>query len=563
MTQMITRCPECATSFRITEAQLKTAKGSVRCGSCLKIFRAQDHLVPQKAAPPKEAPQKAVPPKTAGTAPKASAKPKPSPAAKPASRATTTQPNPFMKAPAASRPAAKTPPPPTKPAPAKPAAATKPQSTASAPSSPPRQTKAPEPPTKETSEEGLLPSLDYGSDYDELHIEKDNISADLGQENMLVFDQHAIDDEAEIGDLGEDDLISDEMSFHDDDEVKPTFSSRSLGEDLSESILELDTSWRPKEKSLFDHEAKPPKEDDDENKDKSDESWAINMLEEMEDDEGFGDSFVQPPPPQDDNDNDEDRPRDDYSRTTTGTFSALDDSEIDDTFNDGLGAELELRSTAREEITALEDDDDESLLTSNESSDYGLEDEDDYYTADEDRDALLSRIEPEPVDMGWHSGTRNLRKKLLWGGMVAAGVLVLIIQVAWLQFDVLGRTEPYRSWYGAVCPLLGCKVPTMTARDRIHAYNLVVRSHPEASNALMVDTILLNTAPFAQPFPDVVLSFSNVNGKVLAARKFSPQEYLAGELAGRTQMPSQQPIHLSLEIVDPGPEAVNYTAYIP
>ena len=99
--------------------------------------------------------------------------------------------------------------------------------------------------------------------------------------------------------------------------------------------------------------------------------------------------------------------------------------------------------------------------------------------------------------------------------------------------------------------------------DMIRASNLVVRSHPNADNALMVDTILLNTAAFSQPFPDVVLNFSDSNGKTLAARRFKPKEYLGGELAGRTQMPVGQPVHLTLEIVDPGPDAVSYSAYIP
>jgi predicted Zn finger-like uncharacterized protein len=45
MSNMVTRCPKCATSFRITSAQLQSAKGAVRCGSCLHIFKAQDYLV--------------------------------------------------------------------------------------------------------------------------------------------------------------------------------------------------------------------------------------------------------------------------------------------------------------------------------------------------------------------------------------------------------------------------------------------------------------------------------------------------------------------------------------
>ncbi len=41
---LITRCPNCATRFRVTEDQLQVAKGQVRCGACLHVFDGTDHL---------------------------------------------------------------------------------------------------------------------------------------------------------------------------------------------------------------------------------------------------------------------------------------------------------------------------------------------------------------------------------------------------------------------------------------------------------------------------------------------------------------------------------------
>ncbi|MFA4969621.1 MAG: DUF3426 domain-containing protein [Sulfuritalea sp.] len=52
---MLTRCPACATHFRITPAQLKARSGSVRCGACQHVFNALDSLVEEPvvvAAPP-------------------------------------------------------------------------------------------------------------------------------------------------------------------------------------------------------------------------------------------------------------------------------------------------------------------------------------------------------------------------------------------------------------------------------------------------------------------------------------------------------------------------------
>ena len=42
---LVTRCPDCATQFKVSEAQLQVANGKVRCGSCLAVFEGVDNLV--------------------------------------------------------------------------------------------------------------------------------------------------------------------------------------------------------------------------------------------------------------------------------------------------------------------------------------------------------------------------------------------------------------------------------------------------------------------------------------------------------------------------------------
>ena len=69
----------------------------------------------------------------------------------------------------------------------------------------------------------------------------------------------------------------------------------------------------------------------------------------------------------------------------------------------------------------------------------------------------------------------------------------------------------------------------------------------------------LQPRPFAQPFPLLEIRFADLNGKPLASRSFKPSEYLSGELAGQTIMPPQVPIHIALDILDPGAKAVNYS----
>lgn len=48
----LTRCPQCQTLFRVTPAQLKKARGKVRCGSCSHVFDARSYLIDEPAAAP-------------------------------------------------------------------------------------------------------------------------------------------------------------------------------------------------------------------------------------------------------------------------------------------------------------------------------------------------------------------------------------------------------------------------------------------------------------------------------------------------------------------------------
>ncbi|AXM96771.1 DUF3426 domain-containing protein [Pseudomonas plecoglossicida] len=176
-----------------------------------------------------------------------------------------------------------------------------------------------------------------------------------------------------------------------------------------------------------------------------------------------------------------------------------------------------------------------------------------------------SRKEPlvdvvdDPLQLGWEPPRPNWGKRLLWGVLTLLAAGLLAFQYVWFHFDELARQDQYRPLFQQLCPTLGCEVPTRVDIGRIKSSNLVVRSHPDFKGALIVDAIIYNRAPFAQPFPLLELRFADLNGQLIASRRFKPSEYLSGELAGRGEMPSQTPIHIALDILDPGPKAVNYS----
>jgi predicted Zn finger-like uncharacterized protein len=167
-------------------------------------------------------------------------------------------------------------------------------------------------------------------------------------------------------------------------------------------------------------------------------------------------------------------------------------------------------------------------------------------------------IEDDPLDLSLPQ-KRNLAR--IWGFAAACLLLAITLvgQIGYFKFDELAKKEQYRPLYQLVCNQLGCTLPSTFDLGKIRTTaSPQVSSHPEFENALMVDILFMNHAEYDQVFPRIELAFSNSNEKVIARRVFKASEYLAGEAAGLTQMPSQTPVHIALEIRDPGSAASNY-----
>lgn len=176
--------------------------------------------------------------------------------------------------------------------------------------------------------------------------------------------------------------------------------------------------------------------------------------------------------------------------------------------------------------------------------------------------SALADLQPEPLEVAWDGEGKTWRKRLLWSSLALVALVALLLQIAWLQFHRLNRIEPYRSLYAVACEMVGCQLPELIDRSRISTSNLLVRTHPDAPEALLVDVILQNDATFEQPFPSLLLRFSDLQNRPVASRKLLPGEYLGGELGGHDLMPVKQPIHITVEIVDPGKDAVSYSIAI-
>lgn len=146
-----------------------------------------------------------------------------------------------------------------------------------------------------------------------------------------------------------------------------------------------------------------------------------------------------------------------------------------------------------------------------------------------------------------------------------AATLVLAAQVLYFRPGEVIATAPVLSpWVQAFCGRIGCEMSLRRDPEAMVMLSHDVRSHPEVEDALLIKATFANEADFAQPFPEIAVTLSDLTDTVVARRRFAPEDYLPPEMIvsahawEQPMVPPRTPVFIDLEVVDPGKQAINY-----
>ena len=546
--QLLTKCPHCGTTFRLSSEHLEIAGGAVRCGACYQVFHAKEHIVKTAVVEEIRQPEKQE-----------------------------EAPDPFEEFELEDGdPYAETP-----------------------------DWSADEHPDADLFEENYNDPVNEAETLKEFGIEPEpeappkKVAKDGADESWAEALLEEMGDDDADEDASEDELIQDDPA-EDSNNVSNTgfggisSASSAFDDDYMEKSEgksdEITESFKDLHVETF-HKFGIEDSDDDTPSNKNDESWAQKMLEELESEEA-------PKPP------------------SLEELSILDDTPTNDTKsgnNPFAAKELsrnkedaiaQARLKAREEAKKQREQEKSARPAKQDDTEDALEISDDFAKATADDDAFFGELTdtlPEDVDLSdmedliaddrssntdkglldlpeaqdedileqqlavseLHFGEETKKKGngLKTFALVflnIAAIVGLAAQHAYFNFDELARQAHYRPYFEMLCNSLGCNLPNQVDISKIQGTNLVVRSHPMEPNALVIDAIVYNRAKHSQPYPDLELSFEDINGKPIASRRFIPKEYIQDSNIDFNKMPSNTPVHLTLEIVDPGANAVNY-----
>ncbi|MBI1422045.1 MAG: DUF3426 domain-containing protein [Gammaproteobacteria bacterium] len=151
-------------------------------------------------------------------------------------------------------------------------------------------------------------------------------------------------------------------------------------------------------------------------------------------------------------------------------------------------------------------------------------------------------------------------------GQIVLMSLIILILIGGLGFQVvLFRNVQLAQKFPQLIPMLSkvcddipCRYSGKIDVSQIKLISRDVSSHPTQANALLISAAFVNQAPFDQPYPIIQITLYDLSGNVVASRRFTPQEYLQDMYNRFLLMESGTPVHVTLAVLDPGKDAINF-----
>ncbi|HEX7814219.1 zinc-ribbon and DUF3426 domain-containing protein [Dyella sp.] len=147
-----------------------------------------------------------------------------------------------------------------------------------------------------------------------------------------------------------------------------------------------------------------------------------------------------------------------------------------------------------------------------------------------------------------------------WPWVVSTLLLLLLLaaQLGWALRDQLVADATVGPVLQQACLSLGCQLPLVQDVKQLRLLARDVQAHPSVPGALLISATVRNEAHFAQPYPVVSITLSDVDGKRIALRRLRPAEYVADSYALQHGLPPGANTAIVLEVEDPGSKAVAF-----
>lgn len=141
---------------------------------------------------------------------------------------------------------------------------------------------------------------------------------------------------------------------------------------------------------------------------------------------------------------------------------------------------------------------------------------------------------------------------------IAALSLLLLLQIVLADRARLSADARWRPLLSGLCNVLGCSLPAWREPAAFRLVARDVRAHPQQPGVLRATATFRNDARWAQAWPRVVLTLSDVEGRAIGRRDFEPSEYL-GDAPTENALSSGQSAMILLDVAEPAANVVAFS----
>lgn len=152
--------------------------------------------------------------------------------------------------------------------------------------------------------------------------------------------------------------------------------------------------------------------------------------------------------------------------------------------------------------------------------------------------------------------SQNYSKKLMLWAIVGL-IALMLLQIAYSSRNWLAHQPLSSGITRSTCRFIGCSITPKRDASQIKITSRNVYAHPNEPNSLIIAATFNNEAKFTQPLPLIEVNFLDKTGKIVALRRFRPDEYLQNKQSDKLFSPNET-ITFRIKIADPGEKAVTF-----
>ena len=171
--------------------------------------------------------------------------------------------------------------------------------------------------------------------------------------------------------------------------------------------------------------------------------------------------------------------------------------------------------------------------------------------------AQISDTDTEPDPLDEFEGRVEKKKTSLRTLVIAATATVLVVVLSvnfWTNRQTLAWDDTWGGFTHAVCAALPCDIKPQRDISKIRLRQRIVTPSEAKENQLDVKILLTNEAQFEQPYPKIIIIFSNSSGEQVAVKEFDVAEYFPAKQ--NELMAAGTEIHIAFSTEQPHPDAL-------